>query len=280
MQLDKLIDDLKKFKQKEYLEKEFRELFDKINILEICTANAKFDQFTYNSPTVINQEIVFNEVLVTLKNFRLQQFKAKINLIYDRLNNTLDQEKSTIYQIFISKLNKLQKDLTNNNPEYSEELTILIKYLKDYNIRSTKNHSFKYKDGGKYNKINKLFNLLREAKLIDYHTDTLDFERVFQNKPIEKLIQWSGNTSQLKCFIQIVNYPQNGFEDNGDEKWRIAVNCFSKTKKRSFDKITFKNLRTYKITESTKRKMNSLIEALGFQIPNNSKQNNETTPLA
>lgn len=261
MQLDNLIDDLKEFKEAEYLKKEFRDLFDKINIIEICTHNAEFNQFTYNSPTVINQEIVFNEVLVTFESFKLQQFKSKINLIGSSLKDLPDLEKSTIYQIAISKLNELQKYL-NNNPELKgclEELTILIKNLKYFNIQSTKNYSFKYKDGGTYDKIKKLFKLLKEAKLIDNQTDILDFERVFQNKPIEKLIQWSGNTSQLKFFIQIITTSKYGFEENRGEKWRIAVKCFSKTKKRSFDQIDYKDLRTYKVTETTTHKMNLLI---------------------
>jgi len=261
MQLDKLIDDLKEFKKAGYLKKEFRDLFDKINMFEICTPNDEFNQFTYNSPTIINQEVVFNEVLVTFENFRSQQFKAKINLINSSLNGIPEQQKKTIYQIVISKLNELQKDL-NNNPDlkgYLEELTMLIKSLNDYNNQSTKNYSFKYKDGGTYIKIKNLFDLLKEARLIDNNTVIHDFERVFQNKPIEKLIQWSGDTSQLKYFIQIINTLEYGFEDNGDEKWRIAVKCFSKTKKRSFDQINYKDLRTYKVTETTKYKMNLMV---------------------
>ena len=84
MQLDKLIDDLKEFKKTDWLEKGFRDLFSKINEFEICTPNDKFDQFTYNAPVVIDEEVVDNEVLVTFESFKLQKFKAKIKTIHKK----------------------------------------------------------------------------------------------------------------------------------------------------------------------------------------------------
>ena len=93
MKLNTLVDDLKEFKKTDWLEKGFRELFSKINEFETCTPNDKFDQFTYNAPIVINEEVVENEVLVTFESFKLQKFKAKIKTIHNEFETLSEIEK-------------------------------------------------------------------------------------------------------------------------------------------------------------------------------------------
>lgn len=259
MQLDKLIDDLKEFKNPEYLVEEFYKEYCDLNNREYDGSFEKLVDFSFTTALKTFADTITHTETITFNGFKLQRFKAKMNL-------SLNEFKRNVFcQQFISKLKEVLKDFYKD-PElkqYCLELNTVIEKLNDdylnFKNKNTKNNSFKYKDGTKYTRIRKFFDWLKKEKLIDEQTEFLDFERVFQNKPIEKLIQWIGTTSELKYFIQIINNSKFEFEDNGDEKWRIAVKCFSKTKKRSFEKIDSENLRTYKVTKATKLKMDSLI---------------------
>jgi hypothetical protein len=265
MQLDKLIDDLKEFKKPDYLAKEFYEEYCNLNNREYDGGFEKLVDFSFTTALKHFEKIFIHTETITFNGFKLQEFNAKIKLAINEFGKLTELERNNICQHFILRLKDVLKDFYKD-PEFKEyvvELNTVIEKLNDdylnFKITNTKNNSFKYKDGAKYNRISKIFDWLKKEKLIDMQTDLLDFERVFQNKPIEKLIQWIGTTSDLKYFIQIINNSKFEFEDNGDEKWRIAVKCFSKTKKRSFEKINSENLRTYKVTKTTKLKMNSLI---------------------
>jgi hypothetical protein len=268
MQLNTLIDDLKEFKKTDWLEKGFRELFSKINEFETCTPNDKFDQFTYNAPIVINEEVVENEVLVTFESFKLQKFKAKIKTIHNEFEILSEIEKNYYCESLIAALNLVSNSFSKDSglKNYQTELKLAVQELSNkyskYLNRTTKNNSFNYITGRKNNdftKIRVLYKALKEGELIDKETTLNDFELVFKNETIKKLIRWTGSTSELKYFIKIINTPDYGFEDNADEKWRVAVNCFIKVKKRSIEKVDFKNLRTYKITPATITKLDSLI---------------------
>ena len=265
MQLDKLIDDLKEFKKPDYLVKEFYEEYCNLNNREYDGGFEKLVDFSFTTALKHFEKIFIHTETITFNGFKLQEFNAKIKLAINEFEKLTELERNNICQHFILRLKDVLKDFYKG-PEFKEyvvELNTVIEKLNDdylnFKNKNTKNNSFKYKDGAKYNRISKIFDWLKKEKLIDMQTDLLDFERVFQNKPIEKLIQWIGTTSDLKYFIQIINNSKFEFEDNGDEKWRIAVKCFSKTKKRSFEKIDSENLRTYKVTKTTKLKMNSLI---------------------
>jgi hypothetical protein len=268
MQLEKLIADLDEFKKTDWLEKGFRDLFSKINEYEICTANDKFDQFTYNVPVLINGEVVDNEVLVTFESFKLQMFKAKLKKIHSEFETLTQIEKNYYCESLISKLKQKSNSFSKNSvlKGYHSALKLAIKQLSieysNYINKTTKNNSFKYitgRDNNSFTKIQILYRILKENNLIEKETTLNDFELVFKNETIKKLIRWTGSTSELKRFINIINTPAYGFEDNGDEKWRVAVNCFIKVKKRSIEKVDFKNLRTYKITPSTITKLDLLI---------------------
>ena len=268
MQLNKLIEDLKEFKKTDWLEKGFRDLFSKINEFEICTPNDKFDQFTYNAPVVINEEVVDNEVLVTFESFKLQKFKAKIKTIHNEFEILSKIEKNYYCESLISVLKLISNNFSKGSEfkDYHTELKLAIEELSiEYSThlnKTTKNNSFKYitgRDNNSFTKIQLLYKVLMENDLIEKETKLNDFELVFKNETIKKLIRWTGSTSELKYFIKIINTPDYGFEDNGDEKWRVAVNCFIKVKKRSIEKVDFKNLRTYKITPATITKLDSLI---------------------
>jgi hypothetical protein len=264
MQLNTLIDDLKEFKKTDWLEKGFRELFSKINEFETCTPNDKFDQFTYNAPVVINEEVVDNEVLVTFESFKLQKFKTKIKTIHNEFETLSEIEKNYYCESLIAALNLVSNNFSKDSglKNYQTELKLTIEELSNeyskYLNRTTKNNSFRYNNSS-FIKIQILYKVLKESNLIDKETTLNDFELVFKNETIKKLIHWTGSTSELKYFIKIINTPDYGFEDNADEKWRVAVNCFIKVKKRSIEKVDFKNLRTYKITPATITKLDSLI---------------------
>lgn len=264
MQLEKSIEALKEFKKNDWIQKAFRDLFDKISEYEACTPNKNYTQFTYNSPVALNDEIIFNEVLVTFDNFRLQKFKTKINLIQHQFEELSQLEKIYYSEVLILQL----KQICNDFSKYSElkilnsELKVAIKHhstqLSIYLKKTTKKNSFRYSDNS-FAKIANIYKALITEKLIGSEVSLEDFELIFKNQIIQKLIRWTGNTSELKYFIKIINTPEYGFEDMKEEKWQIATNCFLKVKKRSTDTIDYKNLRTYKITPSTIKKLDLLI---------------------
>ncbi|TDE46711.1 hypothetical protein E0I26_01105 [Flavobacterium rhamnosiphilum] len=265
MQLDKLIADLKEFKKQDYLVKEFYEEYCNLNNREDDGSFEELVDFSFTTLLKTSSDTITNTETITFNGFKLQKFKSKTKLVINEFEKLTELERNNICQHFILRLKEVLKDFYKD-PEFKQyvvELNTVIEKLNDdylnFKNKNTKNNSFKYIDGTKYNKISKIFDWLKKEKLIDMQTNPLDFERVFQNKPIEKLIQWIGTTSDLKYFIQIINNSKFEFEDNGDQKWRVAVKCFSKTKKRSFEKIDSENLRTYKVTKTTKLKMDSLI---------------------
>ena len=264
MQHNKLIDDLKEFKKTDWLVKEFYEEYCNLNNREDDGSFEELVDFSFTTLLKTSSDTITNTETITFNGFKVQKFKSKTKLVINEFEKLIELKGNNICQHFILRLKDVLKDFYKD-PEFKEyvvELNTVIEKLNDdylnFKNKNTKNNSFKYKDGAKYNRISKIFDWLKKEKLIDMQTDLLDFERVFQNKPIEKLIQWIGTTSDLKYFIQIINNSKFEFEDNGDEKWRVAVKCFSKTKKRSFEKIDSENLRTYKVTKTTKLKMNSL----------------------
>ncbi|TDE31576.1 hypothetical protein E0I61_02430 [Flavobacterium ranwuense] len=265
MQLDKLIDDLKEFKKPDYLVKEFYEEYCNLNNRECDGGFEKLVDFSFTTALKTSSDTITHTETITFNGFKLQKFKSKTKLVINEFEKLTELERNNICQHFILRLKEVLKDFFKD-PEFKQyivELNTAIEKLNDdylnFKNKNTKNNSFKYKDGTKYNRIRTVFNVLKKEKLIDEQTELLDFEYVFQNKPIEKLIQWIGTTSELKYFIQIINTSEFEFEDNGDQKWRIAVKCFLKIKERSIEKINSKDLRTYKVTEATKVKMNSLI---------------------
>jgi len=264
MQVEKSIEDLKEFKKIDWLEKEFQDLFDKINEYETCIPNENFKQFTYNSPIVIKGEIIFNEVLVTFEDFKFQKFQAKINLIQSQFEEMSQLEKIYYCEALISKLKQAYNDfskypeLKNLNLELKTAIKQLLNQLSIYLKKPTKKNSFRFNHSS-FAKISLIYKALVYEKLIGDEVLLEDFELIFRNQIIQKLIHWTGTTSELKYFIKIISTPEYGFEDTKDEKWQIAVNCFTKVKKRSTEIIDYKNLRTYKITPSTIKKIDSLI---------------------
>lgn len=265
MQLNKLIADLKDFKNSEYLVEEFYKEFCNLNNREYDGHFEKLVDFSSTAALKHFEKTLIHTETITFNGFKLRKFNAKVKLVTNEFEKLTELERSNTYQHSILKLKEVLNDY-NKDPElkeYFEELNTIIENLTSDNLNFkstiTKNFSFKYKKGHRYDKIRDVFDVLEKEKLIASNTQLRDFELVFQNKPIEKLIQWTGTTSELKYFIIIINNSDYGFENNGDEKWRVAVKCFSKTKKRLLETVDSKNLRTYKVTEATKLKMGSLI---------------------
>lgn len=265
MQLNKLIADLKEFKKPDYLVEEFYKEFCNLNNREYDGHFEKLVDFSSTAALKHFEKTLIHTETITFNGFKLRKFNAKVKLVTNEFEKLTELERSNTYQHSILKLKEVLNDY-NKDPElkeYFEELNTIIENLTSDNLNFkstiTKNFSFKYKKGHRYDKIRDVFDVLEKEKLIASNTQLRDFELVFQNKPIEKLIQWTGTTSELKYFIIIINNSDYGFENNGDEKWRVAVKCFSKTKKRLLETVDSKNLRTYKVTEATKLKMGSLI---------------------
>jgi hypothetical protein len=264
MQLNTLIDDLKEFKKTDYLVEEFYKEYCDLNHREYDGTFENLTEFPYTTPLKAFDDNITHTETITFNGFKLQRFKLKIKLTVNDLEKLNQLEKNIICQHFIFKLKEVMNFFKDQEfKQFFEELkftieVLSIKYSKQIN-KATKNNSFKYKDGEYYTIIRDIFNCLKKELLIDENTELVNFKLVFQNKPIEKLIEWIGTASELKYFIKIINNSDYGFEDNGDEKWRVAVKCFSKTKKRSFEKIDSENLRTYKVTKTTKLKMGSLL---------------------
>jgi len=266
MQFEKLIDNIEQFQKPNFLESEFFEEYCNLNNYEFDGTYKNLLDFSYTTTAKTQSgELITHTQQITFQAFRFQKFKSQIILLQKEIKRKIElKEKPYLKDIFLLLKNTqlLFKKDSEFNP-YFDFLSSMIKDLKcidqQLNSQITKNNSFKYKDGLKYDKIKSIYIILKREMLIDENTTYTDFAEIFQNKKIENLVTWTGTTSELKCFIQIINTSDYGFEDNDDEKWRIAVKCFSKIKKRSFDQINYKDLRTYKVTETTKYKMNLLI---------------------
>jgi hypothetical protein len=264
MQFNKLIDDLKEFKNPDYLVEEFYKVYCHLNHREYDGTFENLTEFPYTTPLKAFDDNITHTETITFKGFKLQRFNSKTKLAVNEFEKLTQLERDNFCQHFIFKLKEVMNFFKDPEfKQYFEELKLAIealsiKYSTQIN-KTTKNNSFKYKDGTTYLIINNIFDWLKKELLIEENTDLLNFKLVFQNKPIEKLIEWIGTASELKYFIKIINTSDYGFEDNGDEKWRVAVKCFSKTKKRSFEKIDSENLRTYKVTKTTKLKIGSLL---------------------
>lgn len=145
--------------------------------------------------------------------------------------------------------------------------SLLLEFINDFSRdyvdvidTRSKNQSFYFlKTVAHRDTLNKLYRVLLKEELISSDTTQLSFLGLFENIKVENRVTWIGNTSELKYFINLVNNVDFGFEDKGVYKWRIAVKCFAKVSSRSLKEITYKDLRTYKVTDNTRLKLDRFL---------------------
>ena len=142
-----------------------------------------------------------------------------------------------------------------------------IEFVNVIDSNENKNNSFYYLPKFSHRAtLQNLYSVLISEGLMGKETKELHFVNLFKNKEVDNLVRWTGQTSELKYFIELINREDFGFENKGHFKWRIAAKCFVKVSSRDLKKITYKDLRTYKITPNTKQKLDDVLVAKILKI--------------
>lgn len=181
------------------------------------------------------EKIAFGNSLIEHLQNKLERFR----------NHKAEKRFASLLSEFINEMSTEYVEVDSNNNINS------FNYRKKYRHRAT---------------ISKLYKVLIDYDLIGAETKETDFNRVFLDKDIETRIRWTGSTSELKYFIEIINREDFGFEDKGAFRWRIAAKIFIKISSSSLKKITFKDLRTYKITDKTRSRLDEILVAKLFKF--------------
>jgi len=259
---------LDNFKNERYLEKEFiKENYD-YNGADYDRNDINTENYTLTYKTSENNII---EVKMVFKEYQISAFKTALK----DLKNSFVEEYLTSYIPLVDKIafgNSLRQHLQNkletfrNNKtgrifagflsEFIDELS--LEYIDVVGPTKKTINSFKYRYLHRAT-LSKLYHALIKNDLIGKETKELDFINIFQNKEIDNPVRWTGQTSELIYFIKLINRKDLGFEDTGSFKWRIAVKCFVKVSSSTLKKITYTDLRTYKVTENTKLKLDDIL---------------------
>ena len=206
---------------------------------------------------VEHQIQAFKAALKDLKNSFIEEYSTSVKPLIDKIafGNSLIELLKKKLEIFRN--HKTGRRFAGLLSEFINEVS--TKYVKvDSNDKS--NTSFNYREQHRHRAtLSNLYNILINYGLIGLETEKLDFIRIFLNTEVENQVRWTGSTSELKYFIQLINQEGFGFEDKEGFKWRIAVKCFLKISSNSFKKITYKDLRTYKITDKTRQRLDDII---------------------
>ncbi|WP_053973847.1 hypothetical protein [Polaribacter dokdonensis] len=252
-----------------YLEKEYtREIYDLkgwdyegiiINTEDYVTTFFSADGYEY-------------EVKMNFEKYQENKFRSTLNEIKESFRNEYSlsliplAEKIAYGTSFKEHLeNKLEK--FRNHKIGKKYSTLLLEFINEFSIEfvdvidtKSKNSSFYFlKTVAHRDTLNKLYRITLKEGLISSDTKQLTFLKLFDNLEVQNRVTWIGSTSELKYFIKLINKTELGFEDKGVYKWRIAVKCFVKVSVRSLKEITYKDLRTYKITDNTNQKLDRLL---------------------
>lgn len=261
---------LDKFLNERFLEKEFtQERYDyygadydnqEINIETYIQA------YKVSDDDIIEREMVFEEHQISAFKTALKELKTSFVEEYITAYVPLVEKiafGSSLKQHLEVKLEKFR-----NNKIGRRYAGLLVDFINHLSIEFVDvidtdnqiNNSFSYSDKLFHRAtISNLYKALIEYSLIGAETEEADFIRVFKNQEITKPVRWTGQTSELKYFIQIVNREDLGFKDTVSYKWQIAVKCFVKVSSKNLKKITFKDLRTYKVTPNTILKLDKIL---------------------
>ena len=276
MDLVEKVNKIDNFLNERYLEKEYTQEWYILNSADYDGVEVNTGSYIY---THYFSDGSTHEVKMVFKNFQTASFKTALN----DLKKCFVNEYITAYIPLAEKIafgTSLKKHLERKLEKFRNNVSgrrfapILSDFIIELSIQfvdvidsSAKNLSFYYSDKLLHRAtLNKLYNTLITEELISKETEELHFLGLFQNKEVEIPVAWVGSTSALKLFIQFVNNTENGFEDKGDYKWRIAVKCFVKVSQKNLRKITYTNLRTYKITDKTKLVFGALLEKSVLKI--------------
>ena len=257
------------FLNERYLEKEFtKERYD-FNGFDYDGVEVNLESYVH---TFFSSDGSSIDVNMVFKDYQISVFKTALN----DLKKSFVDEYITAYIPLAEKIafatslkRHLEKKLEKfrNNVSGRKFAPLLSDFIIELSIQfvdvidsSPKNLSFCYSDKLAHRvTLNKLYSTLKFEGLISKETEELHFLSLFQNKEVENPVAWTGNVSELKYFVEIINRKELHFEDKGTYKWRIAVKCFIKVSSRTLKKITYTDLRTYKITNSTKLKLDNIL---------------------
>jgi hypothetical protein len=257
------------FLNERYLEKEFTQEWYDFNGSEYDGVEVNLESYIH---TIFSTDGSSMEVNMVFKDYQVSVFKTAL----DDLKESFVDEYITAYIPLAEKIafgTSLKRHLEKKLEKFRNKVScrkfapLLSDFIIELSIQfvdvidsSAKNLSFCYSDKLSHRvTLNKLYGTLIFEGLISKETEELHFLSLFQNKEIENPVAWTGNVSELKYFIEIINRKELHFEDKGTYKWRIAVKCFVKVSSRTLKKITYTDLRTYKITNSTRLKLDYVL---------------------
>ncbi len=204
------------------------------------------------------QITAFKTALENIKNDFVEEYMSSLIPLTEKIafGTSLREHLQTKLETFRNNING--RRFASLLSRFIDELS--IEFI-DHNAPDKKDYdSFKYFEKFIHRGIpSKLYKVLIDHNLIGSETKESDFNKAFDNQKIDNPVRWTGQTSELKYFIYLINRMDLNFEDRGDYKWRIAVKCFVKVSSRSLKKITYKDLRTYKVTPKTKQKLDNIL---------------------
>lgn len=263
---------LDNFLNERYLEKEFtKERFD-YNGIDYDGKSINTESYIQTHKLHLSSEEII-EVKMMFEEYQIATFKTSLDI----LRKSFVEEYISSYKLLVEKIafgNSLRNHLHAKLESFRSHKTakkysnILADFIEDFSsefvdyldTRSPNNNSFQYSDKLFHRTtISKLYNVLIKHYLIDEKTLEVDFIKIFKNDKIINPVRWTGQTSELKYFIQLINRRDLDFEDRGNLKWRIAEKCFIKVSDSTLKKITSTDLRTYKITSRTRLKLDEIL---------------------
>ena len=259
---------LDNFLNERYLEKEFTEIgFDYNGFKYDGSVNTESYVQTF-----VHLDGSHDDVDMEFEKFQESRFKSdlvnlKKTILDDYISNYVSLAEKIAFATSLKQNLEAKLEKFRNNKVGRRYAPLFLEFINKFSTEhvevidsGSKNSSFYFLDRFSHrDTLNKLFSMLTSLDLIPKETKQVDFLKLFDNKKVVNPITWLGNTSELKYFINLINRKDYGFEDKGVFKWRIAVKCFVKVSDRSMKKITFKDLRTYKITKQTKLKLDRLL---------------------
>lgn len=272
MQLIDLINNLKEFKNSDYLVEEFYREYCHLNNWEYSGNFEKLEKFTFYYTINIYGEKKGEKETIFFDDFKLKKFK-------DRLIETLEKFKKEHNLFFslqeqISFSNNVQKLLRKELTLFKSDTLLKTYYtiLNDFvslfsekyvtvNDRKTNYNSFRYSKPNAYAKIEFLHETLINKSFIGSETKLIDFEKILQDTEVKTKVRWIGQTDDLITFIKLINSTE-GFIDTQTEKWRIAEKCFVKIGEKSMRFLTSKDFSNYKESPLSKSKMTLLINTV------------------
>ena len=268
MSLIEKVKSLDNFLNERYLEKEYtKEGFDYNGFEYDGSVNTESYVQTFFHPDGSH-----DDVDMVFEKFQESRFKSdlidlKKSILDDYISNYVALAEKIAFATSLKQNLEVKLEKFRNNKIGRRYAPFFLEFINKFSIEhvevidsGSKNNSFHFLDRFSHrDTLNKLYTMLISLDLISTETKQVNFLKLFDNEKVINPITWLGNTSELKYFINLINRKDYGFEDKGVFRWRIAVKCFVKVSDRSMKKITFKDLRTYKITKGTSLKLGKML---------------------